>query len=135
MRIENIIKALDAVEKEMKRLGLYEDADSSFPKVTSAFGYGQISFEQWLSQSFLPKAHAAIQSGELPNDSQVGVAAMRNFGGDERMDELVSLLGLFDQSIKAYARRQGTSDNSGQHPTSKKGSFFRQLFQRASRDA
>lgn len=97
-------RQLDEIEAEMKRLGLLSDTSQWMPEITSAFGYGQVSFEQWLTGVFLPKARAAIEADELPSTSQVGVAAMRNFDGDDRMNGLVSLVASFDQSVATYTR-------------------------------
>ena len=106
MKLEILVRQLDEIEAEMRHLGLIADPAQPLPEIKSAFGYGQVSFEQWLSGVFLPKARAAIEVDELPSDSQVGVAAMRNFDGDDRMNDLVSLLSAFDQSVRRYARSQ-----------------------------
>jgi len=90
----------------MKRLGLLSGFNQRTPEITSAFGHGQVSFEQRLSDVFLPRARAAVESGELPSDSQVGPAAIRNFDGDDRMNNLVSLLCGFDQDVRTYGYEQ-----------------------------
>lgn len=102
-RLEMLTQQLDAIEAEMKRLGFILDPAQPIPEITSAFGYGQIPFEQWLTGVFLPRARAAIQADDLPSESHVGTAALRHFDGDDRMNDLVSLLSDFDRGVERYA--------------------------------
>lgn len=123
---------LDEIESELKRVGLFGIEKPEVSQVTSAFGYGQMAFEQWLVHVFLPNARQGVKSGVLPPDSQVATAAMRHFDGDDEMAGLVSLLAQFDQSVRNHAAaRQG---NAG----SRRGPglfarFFGRLFGKGSR--
>ena len=95
---------LDAIEAELRRLGYLREPPATPVRVTSAFGYGQVSFEQWLGQVFLPNARAAVASNDLPSNSQVAAAAFRNFDGVDEAEELIGLLGRFDSRINQLGR-------------------------------
>jgi uncharacterized protein YqcC (DUF446 family) len=104
MQESTLVKLLDSIESELRRLGyLHLPAAPAMP-VTSAFGYNQMAFEQWLGQVFLPNARAAVASGGLPASSQVAVAAYRNFDGIGEADDLVALLCRFDEAINNLGR-------------------------------
>jgi uncharacterized protein YqcC (DUF446 family) len=95
---------LDKIELELRQLRFLVGEPESFPTVTSAFGYGQVSFEQWLGRVFLPNARKAVATGELPSTSQVSTAAYRNFDGADNVDDLLNLLGAFDERINQLGR-------------------------------
>ncbi len=95
---------LDQIEAELLRLGFLKPSGAAKVSVTSAFGYGQVGFEQWLGQVFLPNARAAVSTGKLPESSQVAVAAFRHFDGVEEAESLVGLLGRFDARINQLGR-------------------------------
>jgi uncharacterized protein YqcC (DUF446 family) len=107
MGYEELSKKLDEIEAEMRRVGI-KVADSPEPiKVTSAFGGAEMAFENWLALVFLPSARKAVAGMNLPKQSQVGVAAMRNFDGYDEMNRLVSMLSQFDQAVESVARQGG----------------------------
>lgn len=113
MSLENVSQRLDAVEAELDRLGLLEIPAPESLEVKSAFGYGEMALEQWIVHIFLPNARAGVDSGHLPANSQVGVAAMRNFDGDAEKESLVSLLSAFDQSVLEHAGSSSTRASKG----------------------
>lgn len=92
-------KLLDAIEVELRRLGYLVGNPAPTRRVSSAFGYGQIGFEQWLGQIFLPNAREAIAANNLPKSSQVAAAAARNLDGGDDADVLLELLSSFDARI------------------------------------
>lgn len=98
---------LDAIEAELRRLGYLIGNPGRITGITSAFGYDQISFEQWLGQVFLPNARTAVASNDLPRSSQVATAAMRNFDGMEETDTLLGLLSSFDAKINQMGGASG----------------------------
>jgi len=104
MKDEPLSTLLDSIEAELLRLGYLKPSSSSTLSVTSAFGYGQVGFEQWLAQVFLPNARSAVAAGDLPESSQVAVAALRNLDGVEEAENLVGLLGRFDARINHLGR-------------------------------
>ena len=104
MQEHTLPKLLDSIEAELRRLGYLQLPAVPVGPVTSAFGYNQMAFEQWLGQVFLPNARAAVASGELPASSQVAVAAYRNFDGFGEAENLVALLGRFDAAINHLGR-------------------------------
>ena len=102
---------LDEIEAEMKKIGFWADNP---PDLQSAFASGQMrsyldapSFELWLQCIFLPNARRAVRTASLPNDSQVGVMAMRQYDYHTVVPEaqrLTSLLHEFDKMVKEAAR-------------------------------
>jgi uncharacterized protein YqcC (DUF446 family) len=70
-----------------------ENAD---PMSVSPFGGTHLAFEQWLQHIFLPNAHKAIEEGNGPEESSVGIAAIRNLDGNWEAEHLVELLCEFD---------------------------------------
>jgi uncharacterized protein YqcC (DUF446 family) len=92
-------KLLDAIEAELRRLRYLVGNPERITGISSAFGYGQVSFEQWLGQVFLPNERAAIASNNLPHSSQVAAAAVRNLDGVDDADTLLELLSSFDAKI------------------------------------
>lgn len=99
MQTSPLNKLLDAIEAELRRLGYLVGDPERITGTSSAFGYGQIAFEQWLSQVFLPNARAAVAANALPKSSQVAAAAVRNLDGVEEADNLLGLLSSFDAKI------------------------------------
>ena len=100
MSYEELSKQLDQIEDEMKTLGLLVHENKETVRVNSAFGGEEMPFEHWLSLVFLPAARKAIAENSLPNKSQVGVAAMRNFDGYDERNNLISLLYSFDRAVE-----------------------------------
>ena len=61
------------------------------------------SFELWLQCIFLPNARDAAKKGEYPQQSQVGLMAMRQYDYHSHVEEaqnLVSLLNKFDKIVE-----------------------------------
>ena len=104
MIFPDLMKRLDAIESELRRLGFLKGELQQPQVVKSAFGYGQISFEQWLGHVFLPNARSAAESGEIPSVSNVGIAAIRNFDGYDEASELISMLCEFDERIAVLSK-------------------------------
>lgn len=100
---------VDQIAAELTELGFPPDPEKPVPQVSTAFGYGEMALEQWLSDVFVPNATAAIEANRIPPGSQVGVAAMRNFDGEPEKERLVSLLSEFDHAVVAFVRRYGTA--------------------------
>ncbi|MBU6405420.1 MAG: YqcC family protein [Betaproteobacteria bacterium] len=107
MEESTLTKLLDAIEFELRRLGYLHGPNQPAIHVTSAFGYDQMAFEQWLGSVFLPRARPAVATSELPASSQVAVAAYRNFDGVEEANDLIGLLGKFDAAINQLGRAGG----------------------------
>jgi uncharacterized protein YqcC (DUF446 family) len=90
---------LDVIEAELRKLGYLVGNPGRLTGISSAFGHGQISFEQWLGQVFLPSAREAVTAKSLPQSSQVCAAAVRNLDGVDEARTLLDLLGSFDRKI------------------------------------
>lgn len=106
MNYQDVSRKLDEIETELRRLGWLTPHSAGPAVVDAAFGGASMAFEQWLAQVFLPAARAAIAARDLPSTSQVGVAAVRNFDGQDEMNNLAALLGEFDRMVEAIARRR-----------------------------
>lgn len=96
---EEVAVAADAIEAEMRRVGLWSEA----PPAPEAFEFRQafaidtMAFSQWLQWVFLPRVRSIIsERGQFPSTSMVGAQAVREFDGAGEADELVTLLSRFD---------------------------------------
>jgi uncharacterized protein YqcC (DUF446 family) len=108
MQQSSLTNLLDSIEAELRRLRYLTGEVTPLAGVSSAFGYGQASFEQWLGHVFLPNARAAVAANELPALSQVAGAAVRNLDGVDEADALISLLSAFDAKINQLGLRGGS---------------------------
>ena len=108
MSYETVSRQLDAIEAELRRLGWLTGEVAQQPApVTSAFGMNDdMTFEQWLSQVFVPAVRIAIADKDLPDESNVGTAAIRNLDGNDEASDLVSMLCEFDAEVERVARKQ-----------------------------
>ena len=96
---KKVLVALDEIEAEMKKIGFWKDNPPTF-KVNNYLEAP--SFELWLQCVFLPNARKAAKTGEYPQNSQVGLMAMREYDYHSCVEEalnLVSLLNDFDELI------------------------------------
>ena len=109
MQQSSLTNLLDSVEAELRRLRYLVGEPGPVAGVSSAFGYGQISFEQWLGHVFLPNARAAVAASDLPASSHVAGAAVRNLDGVDDADVLLSLLSAFDAKINQLGRAKSSS--------------------------
>jgi uncharacterized protein YqcC (DUF446 family) len=96
---------LKEIEAELRRLGLHADPIQPAESVSSAFGMAEMPFEYWLVKVFLPRAYEALDTNQWPSQSQIGIAAMRNFDGQDEFAFLVTLLCEFDRIAEASSRR------------------------------
>ena len=93
---------LDLVEAELRRLGYWSDDPPDVPASSSFLDAP--SFELWLQCVFLPNARDRIKTGNLPERSQVGLMAMRQYDYHSSVPEAHTLVGLlndFDRLIEA----------------------------------
>ena len=93
---------LDLIEAEMRRIGYWSDNPPDVPASTSFLEAP--SFELWLQCVFLPNARERIKTGNLPERSQVGLMAMRQYDYHSSVPEaqtLVQLLHDFDRLVEA----------------------------------
>jgi len=97
--LEEMRAQLNLVEAELRRLGWWLDSSHSPSPRDSAKLFDGLPFPHWLQYEFLPHARSAVQKGELPSFSGVGLAAMRQYDYHAQVPEafpLVSLLQGFD---------------------------------------
>ena len=93
---------LDAVEAEMKRIGMWqtEPLPPDAMDFEQAFGADKLSFQQWLQFVFIPNVRDLIATkGKFPRSSQVADQAFREWdmwGGAENVDALIQHLRDFD---------------------------------------
>ena len=100
--MSRLIEQLDKIETEMKFIGYWFDADLE--------GTDK-AFEHWLQFKFLPQARRRIADNDLPKDSQVGLAAMRQYDYHSYVPEaqnLFALLSEFDELVREHAGTQRT---------------------------
>jgi len=98
-RTGTIREHLDRIEAEMRRLGIWDvpDPGPDALKNGGAFGMNTMSFEQWLRWVFVPRVRKLLETGgPWPTSSDVGIAAMRNFDGQDESSGLVTMLCEFD---------------------------------------
>jgi uncharacterized protein YqcC (DUF446 family) len=96
-KTEKILDKLDEIENEMKRIHYWLSSEST--------GVG--SFEHWLQFTFLPNARNAVQTNSIPQQSQVGVMALRQYDYHSVTEEahpLIQILCDFDDAIEEYHR-------------------------------
>jgi uncharacterized protein YqcC (DUF446 family) len=93
-----LLAQLDKIEAEMRRIGYWNDDP---PDLEAQVAAGRIrtfldapSFELWLQCIFLPHARTAVRNESLPKQSQVGVAAMRQYDYHSHVPDAQILLGL-----------------------------------------
>src|SRR6218665_82808 len=70
--LERLLEQLNSIEAEMMSISYW--SDPALPEAE------QVGFERWLQFKFLPEARRRIQCDDLPEDSHVGVIAMRQYG-------------------------------------------------------
>jgi uncharacterized protein YqcC (DUF446 family) len=109
--LAEISHQLDLIESELKRIGFW-NADP--PDLRARFATGELksfldapSFELWLQQVFIPNARDGVARGELPKESAVGLAALRQYEYHSSVfaaKNLLSLLDDFDEMVERYGR-------------------------------
>ncbi len=105
-RTQRVLRQLDAIEAELRRLGWWSEDP---PDLQARVRAGELrsyldapTFELWLQCVFLPDARAAAAAGTLPSSSQVGLLALRQYDYHSYVPEaqaLLRLLGGFDRII------------------------------------
>src|SRR5262245_62583605 len=100
-RSEAVLAKLDAIEAEMKRVGYWCESP---PDLQAEIRAGRLrsfidapSFELWLQCVFIPNARAAAARNDLPNQSEVGVVAMRQYDYHSHIPEAQNLLKLLSE--------------------------------------
>jgi uncharacterized protein YqcC (DUF446 family) len=91
-----------AVEAEMKRIGLWQDAPlpPEALAVHAAFGAGTMRYAQWLQFVLVPRtAEIVAARGEFPRRSDLAVMGVRNFDGRPEADGLIALLAELDRLV------------------------------------
>ena len=106
-RCDAVLAQLDAIEREMKRIGYWTENPPDLPAEVAA---GKIqsfldapSFELWLQCLFLPNARIEARERKWPRRSQVGLMALRQYDYHSHLAEaqpLVRLLHEFDAIVE-----------------------------------
>lgn len=90
------------IESEMKRIGIWQEQPLPHEQIEikTAFGQGQMSFEQWLQFVFITNVKQIIVTkGKFPTESHVSEQAFREWvawGSEENAKQLLDLLYQFD---------------------------------------
>ncbi len=97
---KQVFSKLDEIEAEMKRVNFWSDN----PPVFTVNNYLEApSFDLWLQCIFIPHAREAAGKGQYPEQSQVGLMAMRQYNYHsfiEKAQPLLRLLSQFDKIIE-----------------------------------
>ncbi len=111
---DELARLLDGVESEMRRIGFWHEAP---PDLLADYDAGRRrtyldapSFELWLQAVFLPRARAAVATGDLPAHSSVGTMALRQWDYHEHVAEAQPVLRLLHQFDEAVERRGGRQE-------------------------
>ena len=94
-----VAERLAAIIAEMQRIGLWqaEPLQPEQHQFKRAFAMDTMTYQQWLQFVFVPRVEAIIAAtGAFPDDSQVGIQAIREFDGYTEAEPLVALLCEFD---------------------------------------
>ena len=102
--IQQLVEKIEEIEAEMKKIGFWSvDQVHIDPKeCKEAFCGDKIPFEQWLQFVFIPAVKKSVLTGELPQESMVGVKATREYDYMTATPQalgLVTLLNEFDGLI------------------------------------
>lgn len=109
---------LDDVIAAMKGGGAWEvpcPAKEAFVDM-GAFGMRTMAFEQWLRWVFVPSIEGRwAQDGPWPDDSQVGVHAVRETDGNDVLQPLVTALMRFDELFQKPPEPVAQEDEGTDH--------------------
>ncbi len=100
-----IFEVLDALESEMRELGLWDDVrphDDAL-KSKQPFCCDTLKFEQWLQWIFIPRIGLIIRQGlKLPAQSQIKPMAEEYFRGRGagKYVKLIGIIDCFDKTIE-----------------------------------
>lgn len=108
-----ILAKLSDIEGEMRRIGYWSENP---PDLKAAVERGEIrtyldapTFELWLQALFVPNAREAVAADELPDESEVGMMAQRQYDYQSSVPEaqiLIQLLREFDRLVVKCARKK-----------------------------
>jgi uncharacterized protein YqcC (DUF446 family) len=111
---------LQRIIAEMRRIGMYDVPMVSADQLQDmgAFGSDTMSFEQWLRWVFVPRVETLVENdGPWPDTSDVGVIAIKNFDGNDKASELVTLLCQFDGLFTEAAKKVRPDDDGNDWPS------------------
>lgn len=97
--MQRLLKQLDDIESEMRAIGYWSLVELPEPE--------QVTFEHWLQYRFLPTARRRIEQSDIPDDSYVGVMAMRHYDYHTYVPEaqrLFLLLSELDRLVREHAQ-------------------------------
>ena len=95
--IPDVVKILDEIEAEMRRIGYWSDAldvQTGACEVRFKSYLDAPSFRTWVQALFLPNARAAALEGKLPARSQAGEIVRRQYAREADIPEARKLLAL-----------------------------------------
>jgi len=105
---ERILAKIDEIEAEMKHIGYWSPDPPPMPAHLPHYLEAP-SFESWLQCVFLPRAREAVADRSLPEGSQVGTMALRQYGYHTHVPQaqrLLALLNDFDALVAATPARK-----------------------------
>jgi uncharacterized protein YqcC (DUF446 family) len=95
-------EALAGLERALVGAGLWEVDERTGEELAEAgaFGTGTMTFGQWLRWVLVPRAHRALESGVLPESSNVAAYAVRELDGAPYGDRLIDALASLDAAVE-----------------------------------
>jgi uncharacterized protein YqcC (DUF446 family) len=99
---QHIQDQLDLIVAEMKTIGFWSDQEPEQDLSQIASYLDVPDFANWLQFVFVPAVQKALDTGDLPSKSMVGVMAMRQYDYHSQVPEalhLVELLHRFDELV------------------------------------
>ena len=100
---EQIAAALDQIEGEMQRVGLWDGCDLSpeAEAIRATYDEDVSTLAQWMQYRFMPTMRQCQASGSpFPSDSGVRKKATRDFGGRDHLEHLVGMLQKLDGLLR-----------------------------------
>jgi uncharacterized protein YqcC (DUF446 family) len=100
-----LLAKLDEIEAEMRAIGFWRDP----PPEGGTTPMDGPDFAAWLQNTFLPNARARVRVNDLPERSQVGVMAMRQYDYHSTLEEALPLVALLHDFDDLIANRPASS--------------------------
>ncbi|MBS1505723.1 MAG: YqcC family protein [Bacteroidetes bacterium] len=111
----NVLAKANEIETELKRLNRWSDQPLPEEKFENmgAFGAGAMSFEQWIQFVLIDTIREIVkEQAQFPDESNVGVYAVREFDGDAEASTLIKLLCELDELINLPFSNSTANSNS-----------------------
>lgn len=102
---EKVRDQIDAIEAEMRRIGMWEDEPPPQEALRYTLPYAKdtMAFPQWLQFVFLPQVREIVENyAQLPKRSEIAPAARQQFADWDKSSRLLTLLEAFDDMLERF---------------------------------